>query len=155
MVDVESVRLLQNLMPQQSDADRRLITSLMENGTLFPVITEMDHRMACLDRILEIPRRIVPLYSLCQDTLLLHPCAQSLKEFITGPCKDLRREIALQYQRTSANMPLQVTESIFKSITRPARLQTAMPAYLQLWLYTIRHVESLTSVKLPGKRHDH
>ncbi|KAL3459613.1 hypothetical protein BJX64DRAFT_264634 [Aspergillus heterothallicus] len=152
MVDSQSVKLIENLVPQMSSIDRDTVISMMETGILFPSLYDQDARTSLLSRLLNLSGRILSLYSLVQDTLLWHPCAQALRQLVPGPCRDLRRALLLQFHGIGEELVIQVAENAVETIKLGAGVvsQAEMVAYIQLWLFAVRYVESLTHTNLPG-----
>ncbi|THC88352.1 hypothetical protein EYZ11_012198 [Aspergillus tanneri] len=133
-VDSASVRHVQNLMPQQSSADGRFVTHLMAEGCLFPSLKEPEHRDDLLRKLVAVPGRILSLHSLAQDTLLLESCATSLQCLVPGGFKDLRYALLMGYSGSPA---------LYQALR-------ASSAYVQLWLFAVRYIESLADTKLAG-----
>ncbi|KAA8647895.1 uncharacterized protein ATNIH1004_006597 [Aspergillus tanneri] len=106
-VDSTSVRYVQNLMPQQSSADGKFITHLIAKGRLFPSLKEPEQRDGLLRKLVAIPGRILSLYSLAQDTLLLESCANSLQCLVPGGFKDLRYALLSRFSGGGNTWPVQ------------------------------------------------
>ncbi|KAL2801733.1 hypothetical protein BJX63DRAFT_438539 [Aspergillus granulosus] len=156
LVDWQSVRRVENLVPDMSSTDRDAVIDMMDNGTLFPSVQGSGSRNALLGRLLNTSGRILSLHSLVQDTLLWHPCAQALRQLVPRRFKDLRQALLLQFQGTSGEWVIQVAENDFESI-RPGSGDVSGPgiaAYVQLWLFTVRYVESLTHTNLPASKNE-
>lgn len=156
-----SVRRIQNLMPQQSTADSSLIHGLMDDGHLFPLVVDLEQRDSLLQRLLKISGRILSLHSLAQDTLLLEPCAKSLHQLVPGSYVNLRHSLLSHFNGGGTDWPIQTAENVTEDVTVdygscPALYQSkqASSAYVQLWLFAIRYIESLTDTKLAGGRDD-
>jgi hypothetical protein len=69
-IDAQSVYLLGNLMPLLSARDCSEVTQLMDNGTLFPDVTDGTARDNLLHKLTKVRGRILTIYSLAQNTLL-------------------------------------------------------------------------------------
>jgi hypothetical protein len=152
LIDSQSVKLIENLVPGMSSMDRDEVISMMKKGALFPSLYDQKARTSLLSRLLNLSGRILSLYSLIQDTLLWHACAQALRQLVPGHCGDLRRALLLQFRGISEGWAIQVAENAVETI-RPGEgfaSQAEMAAYIQLWLFAIRYVESLTHTNLPG-----
>ncbi|KAH3301496.1 hypothetical protein KXV19_009030 [Aspergillus fumigatus] len=157
-VDATSVRLLENRMPQMRD-DANFINMLMNAGELFPSVADESHRATLLSSLLDRKGRILSLYSLVQDTLILQPCAKSLKKLVQPGCKDLRDALMRSFNGTGNAWTIQVAENAFESVpdnqshsTLQSQENVSTAAYVQLWLFSIRFIESLTDVRLPGSK---
>ncbi|KAH2461410.1 hypothetical protein KXW54_004011 [Aspergillus fumigatus] len=146
-------------MPQMRE-DANFITMLMNAGELFPSAADESHRATLLSSLLDRKGRILSLYSLVQDTLILQPCAKSLKRLVQPGCKDLRDALMRSFNGTRNAWTIQVAENAFESVPDDqshSMLQSQenvfTAAYVQLWLFSIRFIESLTDVRLPGSKH--
>ncbi|KAL4889243.1 hypothetical protein BDV59DRAFT_186803 [Aspergillus ambiguus] len=157
-VDAQSVRLLANLMPQWSTTDRSEVTQLMDDGTLFPDVREGTARDDLLHKLINVRGRVLTVHSLTQDTLLWHPCAKALKQLVPRRGTDLRHAIMTQFAGSGIEWPVQVAESVIEYVVVDMRDQhqfhsgRANAAYVQLWCFAIRHIESLTGTKLPARK---
>lgn len=126
----------------------------MDDGSLFPSIARTSDREALLINLTNIHGRILTLHSMIQDTLLWHPCSRALKQLVPGQVKDLRHSILSHFRCTGMDWPVQVSESVmeWKDVKNSGRqeLQSrrVISAYVQLWFFAIRHVESLTKTTL-------
>ncbi|KAF7177423.1 hypothetical protein CNMCM7691_005628 [Aspergillus felis] len=153
-VDLMSVRLVENLVPQQSCTDRNEVRDTMENGILFPHVADSKARENLLNGLLGIHGRILSLHSLVQDSLLWHPCAQAIKQLVPGRCDDLRHALLHRFHGDGAEWLIQTGENAVEALQTNLgnSPQPAIAAYVQLWLFAIRYVESLTRTNLPGSR---
>jgi hypothetical protein len=143
-------------MPQMRE-DANFITMLMNAGELFPSVADESHRATLLSSLLDRKGRILSLYSLVQDTLILQPCAKSLKSLVQPGCKDLRDALMRSFNGTGNAWTIQVAENAVESVpddqshsTLQSQENVSTAAYVQLWLFSIRFIESLTDVRLPG-----
>ncbi|GFF59604.1 conserved hypothetical protein [Aspergillus lentulus] len=154
-VDVTSVRLLENRMPQMRE-DANFITLLINGGELFPSVASESRRNTLLSSLLGRKGRILSLHSLVQDTLIFQPCAKSLRRLVQPRCKDLRDALMRSFNGTGNAWTIQVAENAFDSIpddkSHSTLVTQATAAYVQLWLFSIRFIESLTDVSLPGSK---
>ncbi|GFG16600.1 conserved hypothetical protein, partial [Aspergillus lentulus] len=152
LVDLLSVRRIENLAPQQSSTDRSVLQDTMDNGILFPHMLGSEPRDNLLNGLLSIPGRILSLRSLVQDTLLWHPCAQALKQLVPGRCNDLRHALLSRFHGDGSEWLLQIGENTVEALQAGSgdSPQPAIAAYVQLWLFTIRYIESLTHTNLAG-----
>ncbi|KAF7166680.1 hypothetical protein CNMCM6106_002396 [Aspergillus hiratsukae] len=154
LVDLMSVRLVENLVPQQSCTDRNEVRDTMENGILFPHVVGSTARENLLNGLLGIHGRILSLHSLVQDSLLWHPCAQAIKQLVPGRCDDLRHALLPRFHGDGAEWLIQTGENAVEALQAGLgdSPQPAIAAYVQLWLFAIRYIESLTRTNLPGSR---
>ncbi|KAE8396862.1 hypothetical protein BDV37DRAFT_289914 [Aspergillus pseudonomiae] len=157
-VDVNSVRLVENLMPE-SNADQRHIVTLMDQSVLFPSVVDGSDRAKLLSGLLDIKGRILSLRSLIQDTLLLEPCAKALQRLVPSKSKDVRDALMRRFDGTTPTWAVQVSESATEFIGNNSAVSSLLSqriiatlAYVQLWLFAIRHIESLTDTHLAGPR---
>ncbi|KAB8226960.1 uncharacterized protein BDW43DRAFT_317277 [Aspergillus alliaceus] len=157
-VDVNSVRLVENLMPE-STADKQLIESLMDNGTLFPSLGDENIRKSVLQRLLETKGRILSLHSLVQDTLFIQPCAKALRQLVPPAFLDLRDALMRRLETHEAAWTIQVSETVAETFTADLDSSSlacdgsiCAVAYVQLWLFAMRYIENLTSATLPGRQ---
>lgn len=143
-------------MPE-ADADSQLIARLMAEGTLFPFIADEAERSELLVRILNIKGRILSLHSLVQDSLVLQACADSVRRLVPPTSKNLRDSLMRRFNGHDSAWEIQVAEDKMKALAYDqdvsdnvlqATMSTA--AYLQLWLFAMRHIECLTSTRLAG-----
>lgn len=139
--------------------DANFITLLMNAGELFPSVADENRRATLLSSLLDRKGRILSLHSLVQDTLILQPCAKSLKRLVQPGCKDLRDALMRSFNGTGNAWTIQVAENAFKSVpddqshsTLLAQANVSTAAYVQLWLFSFRFIESLTDVRLPGSK---
>ncbi|KAG2421578.1 hypothetical protein HFD88_005553 [Aspergillus terreus] len=155
-VDAQSVHLLGNLMPLLSARDSSEVTQLMDDGTLFPDVTDGTARDNLLRKLTNVRGRILTIHSLAQDTLLWHSCAKALRQLVPKRGTDLRHTIMTQFAGSGIEWPVQVAESVIEYVAVDMRDQhqfhsgRANAAYVQLWCFTVRHIESLTGTKLPA-----
>ncbi|GFF96225.1 conserved hypothetical protein, partial [Aspergillus udagawae] len=152
LVDLVSVRRIENLMPQQSNTDRDVLKDMIEHGILFPQVADSEAREYLLNGLLGIRGRILSLRSLVQDTLLWHPCAQAIKQLVPGRCDNLRHALLPRFHGDGSEWLLQIGENTVEALQAGLgdSPQPAIAAYVQLWLFAIRYIESLTHTNLAG-----
>ncbi|THC89080.1 hypothetical protein EYZ11_011469 [Aspergillus tanneri] len=133
----------------------------MDRGKLFPSVTDGDRRTTILNHLLSTNGRILSLRSLLQDTLVLEPCAKALQQLVNPGCKDLKNALIRTIDGGYMVWPVQVTENSIKSLTAEpnsspllSQANYATIAYVQLWLFAMRHVENLSDINLTGSQRE-
>jgi hypothetical protein len=152
-VDEQTVSELELLAPAVSSRDRVRATKLMEERKIFCTLQNEAAREEILQNILVQDRLIPSLRTFFEDQKYLEPCSLVLKSLLDDSEKrPLWRAFSANYWHPST-VQLQYAEGsgAVANLVLSGDIDeksTAMKlAYLQLWLFCIRHFPELTDIK--------
>ncbi|PYI23225.1 hypothetical protein BO99DRAFT_324466 [Aspergillus violaceofuscus CBS 115571] len=152
-IDTETVRLIQNRMPQLSEMDKVHINAQIQEERIFPSIHDAERRELLKQAIYRIPGRILTLCSMVQDMLIWNPCATALRRLIPKRPRDIRHEYLARFNGSQHRL-IQFAENGMHSLQSKINDERYSEiAYAQLWLCALRHIENLTHTTLPQPRH--
>ena len=145
LVDFATVEAMHHRAPKRNSSDRAYITCEMENGRLFPLISDLPTRAAILQRILDIDCQIPSIFTFLEDTKWLEPPAEAMKQLTTlGRSSTVRRAMLQDFER-STQINLRGKHSVF-NLTSSEKV-VFMAAYCSIFAFAWRHFPSLTSFK--------
>ncbi|KAL6712964.1 hypothetical protein ACLMJK_009519 [Lecanora helva] len=149
MVDVATVKKLELWAPAASESDRNFVTRCMKNGKLFKQILDPVLREAILSNICNVERIIPSLFTFCENTKHLEPCAKAMKTLIGCPLKSTIREafrmLFISHDDHQNQMTRQESEYRF-TLVEIAKGQAFEFAYRQLWMFAMRHFPELVNI---------
>ena len=90
-IDRFTVQTLQLRVPGRCQDDYEIVKPLMDNGSLFSFVTDVQERQSIWENLLNVPTLIPSLYSLGQDKKFLSPLAKALKQLFGDPIKNTLR----------------------------------------------------------------
>lgn len=148
-VDAVSVRLIEGMMPTYSTDDPDWIRALMDDGSLFPKLTEQDNRERLKRALIEIPGRILSLGLFFNDTYGFCRPAHVLCELQPTTHKTSVRSLSLNRWNegvSDGKFRIQESEHEYKDVPAvrgaladKAEELAAWMSFLQLWLVCFRH----------------
>ncbi len=116
-LDANTVRLLQTRCPSLSSEDRRTVQEDMQNGVLFPTITNAGTRQRIWYQLNTIPHIIPSLYTFLEDTKYLEPCAKVMKCLLPAKSKGSIRQAFRQHHTGQTQCLIQVAEYSFSPLS--------------------------------------
>uniref|UniRef100_A0A093UL78 Uncharacterized protein n=1 Tax=Talaromyces marneffei PM1 TaxID=1077442 RepID=A0A093UL78_TALMA len=147
VVDPTSVGLIEGMMPSYSINDQSQIRSLMDDGTLFPRLTNDSERITVRDHFLAVKGRILSLRLFFSDASLVKRIAQPLWQYSGKDSeRTLRQALLGSWDQIPGDaVPVQDTEfyfdkiSVDRVVSEPGHRHAAWISYLQLWMSAFRH----------------
>lgn len=157
MIDEATVKCLELRAPKASKEDADFIVNSMNTGKLFSFISDISLKEKILQNILRIERIIPTLYTFCEDTKYLEPCAIGVKKLLEPKLSDTVK-MTLRKSFRGFNMG----QGIFLRQDGERRYVQVKGnkeeefefSYRQLWMYAMRHFPDLVNVaprKEPNK----
>ena len=151
VIDSATVKNLELRAPAASKCDAAFVTRCMRDGTIFPGLIDTEKEVV-LSNLLSVDLIIPSLFTFCEDTKYLEPCAKAIKILIEPRGQVSLRMYAEQLFIDSENEARQPSawEST-DTVNRPDRFEYS---YRQLWMYAMRHFPDLVNTaprKEPSK----
>jgi hypothetical protein len=145
--DTLSVELIEGKMPKYSTQDRSDIMRLMNDGTLFPDISDVDERDRVLQVLLELPGRVPSLTLLFDDAKCFSGPSKAMRDlFSVGPKTSIYSAALHCWDGGTQAYNVQLTDSEYETvpingIVPPDEAERAIASVslLQLWLTAFRH----------------
>src|SRR6266487_5957565 len=133
-------------MPKYSVADQSHITSLMQSGSLFPAVTQSEDRNSILNKLLQIPGRILTLHTLSQDWIYMGPPSRALRGLLPKNFKGSIRSAMLKRfvkgERADGGLRVQTSAHEYRELV-PYQKSTpqiaGLVSLIVLWLCSMRH----------------
>ena len=151
VIDSATVKKLELRAPAASKCDAAFVTSCMRNGTIFPGLSDVEKDVV-LNNLLSVDLIIPSLFTFCEDTKYLEPCAKAMKMLIEPRGQVSLRMYAEQLFIDSENEARQ--PSTWESTDIVNRADRFEYSYRQLWMYAMRHFPDLVNTaprKEPSK----
>jgi hypothetical protein len=150
LIDAHTIQQLETLAPGLSSADQDTVVRAMQEGLLFPLISDDSVRGQILDRLTTMPEPIYSLRTYLQETKLLQlglaPLRLLLPKLPRNQCNTTIRALlrgAHERVRADSTIAIQVAEDQF--VTRPCPADAVFPLkFCQLFLFCLRNFHSLT-----------
>ncbi|KAL1873636.1 hypothetical protein Plec18167_006153 [Paecilomyces lecythidis] len=137
LVDSNSVRHVEGLMPVLSSQDRFQIETKMASKVLFPLVLDASDRERLRTKLLQTDR-FLSLHTLAQDAAYLSPAVTALKKLLPPKFEQSIRNALLKlFQMPETGCQIQVSEYKFEPLPHP--MDAADLSILQLWLFAMRH----------------
>jgi hypothetical protein len=144
-VDIKTVEELQSRAPSASSVDRELITSGMENGTLFSVIVDRNLRQSVKEALLELDVMIPTVKTFHKNVSYFQIGAKILwAQLFQTQLGSSLFETMYDHWSPPKRFSVEVREGQFEDVDVP-RLEQVHLAYIQLWLFVLRHFPSLSN----------
>ncbi|EAW20672.1 uncharacterized protein NFIA_031050 [Aspergillus fischeri NRRL 181] len=145
--DTLSVELIEGKMPKYSTQDRSDIMRLMNDGTLFPDISDVDERDRVLQVLLEIPGRVLSLTLFFDDVKCFSGPSKAMRDlFSVGPKTSIYSTALHCWDGGTQAYNIQLTDSEYQTVpingivpADKAERAIASVSLLQLWLTAFRH----------------
>lgn len=135
-LDAMTVSILEGRCPQVA-GDLEVIEH--DRSKIFPLVKESTTRQALWQRLREIHSVVPSLHTFLEDTKYLEPCAKILKQLLP---KNSIRSVCQEFSRMHdgrCTLQEQQSEREVKLVRQPNAKVAYRQAYLQLWLYAMRH----------------
>lgn len=156
LIDETTVKNLELRAPC-AQGDAIFIKSCMTSGRIFNFVTDTAMKEKIIQNILKIDRIIPSLYSFCEDTKYLEPCAIAIKKLL-GP----RSRDTIKLNLRNSFIGSQLGQELFlrqDGEHRYVHVKGNQEAefefnYKQLWMYAMRHFPDLVNIaprKEPNK----
>ncbi|KAF4182506.1 hypothetical protein CNMCM8694_006750 [Aspergillus lentulus] len=145
--DTLSVELIEGKMPKYSTQDRSDIMRLMNDGTLFPHISDVNERDRILQVLLEIPGRVLSLTLFFDDAKCFSGPSRAMRDlFSVGPKTSVYSTALHCWEGSTQAYNIQLSDSEYQTvpingIVPPDEVERAIASVslLQLWLTAFRH----------------
>ncbi|KAI4087930.1 MAG: hypothetical protein L6R37_008264, partial [Teloschistes peruensis] len=141
-LDTTTVLILQGRCPGLAEADYLLIKD--KRRDILPGISKLLARDKLWHRICSYKYNIPSLHTFLEDTKYLEPCARILKELLPPVSGMSIREAFKSVHNSQKNVEAQLTENSSKTVNFQSSEMSFGFAYLQLWLFAMRHFPVLT-----------
>ncbi|OGM39187.1 hypothetical protein ABOM_012218 [Aspergillus bombycis] len=147
LVDTQSVSLIEGRMPKYSSYDSSRITSLMNDGILFPRLSNYAERERILQALLGIKGRICSLALFFEDARCLAGPVKALRDLFAVDTHSSVYDCILKcWDGQMESQLIQVSETEYQekslnAIFRPQEVEGAIAwsSFLQLWLVAFRY----------------
>jgi hypothetical protein len=138
-----TVQKLETLCPMTSVKDAGLVTSMMDDQSLFPSVRDDADRRIILSNLLEC-RMIPSLYTFIETLKYFEPCVQILRSLVPSEdTRSVRQALFASYFR-----PNEICIEYAMHDTRPHPSSSVERdreiGYQQLWLYALRNFPAMT-----------
>ncbi|KAK9604802.1 hypothetical protein V6Z93_002753 [Aspergillus fumigatus] len=145
--DTLSVELIEGKMPKYSTQDRSDIMRLINDGTLFPDISDVYERDRVLQVLLEIPGRVPSLTLFFDDAKCFSGPSKAMRDlFSVGPKTSIYSAALHRWDGGAQAYNVQLTDNEYETvpingIVPPDEAERAIASVslLQLWLTAFRH----------------
>ncbi|KAK5163303.1 hypothetical protein LTR04_002628 [Oleoguttula sp. CCFEE 6159] len=126
------------------------IRSRMEDGRLFPTVTDRAVRAKLLHNMQQVEGRIPSLHTFFEDTKYLEPCAKVVKALLPPRFKgSVREAIEQRYtgrDQTPGYTTVQIDEYTNERVAAAEERSNVELGYRQLWLFAMRHFPRLSGI---------
>ena len=145
VVDSATVKNLELRAPAASKCDAAFVTRCMKNGTIFPGLSDAE-KEAVLQNLLSVNLIIPSLFTFCEDTKYLEPCAKAIKMLI-----EPRGQASLRMYAEQLFTEFYALENVARQRSEWESTDTVDKAnrfeysYRQLWMYAMRHFPDLVN----------
>ena len=142
-VDTITVQRLETLCPKTSVQDAELMTALMDDNSVFPLVHNDADRAMIHSNLLEC-HMIPSLYTFIENLKYLEPCVNILRSLLPPKHKrSVRRELLGSHFRPSE---LWVEYAMHDTRPHPSNSEEhdRELAYQQLWLYALRNFRAMS-----------
>ncbi|TKA80621.1 hypothetical protein B0A49_04907 [Cryomyces minteri] len=150
LLDANTVYSLQLLAPRHSLRDDDEIRSRMEDGRLFPTVTDRAVRAKLLHNTQQVEGRIPSLHTFFEDTKYLEPCAKVVKALLPPGLKgSVRKAIEQRYtgrDQTPGYTTVQIDEHTNERVAAAEERSNVELGYRQLWPFAMRHFPQLSGI---------
>ena len=150
-VDIDTVRKLHLRAPSASSVDRRFIIDEMDNGALFPAITDAAQRGAIKQSLLALDVIIPTIESLHDNLKYLNIGASIIKARLLKEgveTKVYKRTTVYKFMRSHWSAPETIREEFregeFRDVTFQDRNAAAHFCYTQVFMAALRQFQSLS-----------
>ncbi|KAF4951692.1 hypothetical protein FGADI_7286 [Fusarium gaditjirri] len=130
-VDTEDVKEFQLRVPGVSQVDYRYLADLIEGGTAFKRLTNVEERSQILHRMKNINYLLPSIYTLQKDYKYLRLCTDTMKRLLYGKRKIPLTAQVLAYDAFSHKDPIRPNDVFFERLKR-------------LYLYIMQDLVELT-----------
>ena len=140
-LDATTVSMLEGRCPQVA-GDLEIIEH--DRSKIFPLIKDPATRQAIWQRLQDVSIVIPSLHTFLEDTKYLEPCAKILKQVLP---RNSTRSVYQGFSRLHDGrytLREQQSERASKLVRQPSAKEAFRQAYLQLWLYAMRHFPEMT-----------
>lgn len=140
-LDATTVSILEGRCPQVAE-DLEMIEQ--DTSKIFPLVKEPAARQAIWQRLRSIAYVIPSLHTFLEDTKYLEPCANILKKLLP---QQGTHSVYQQFSRMHdgrCSLQEQHSEESWSLVPQPSAKDAYRRAYLQLWLYAMRHFPEMT-----------
>ncbi|PPJ60726.1 hypothetical protein CBER1_11370 [Cercospora berteroae] len=144
-VDIGTVKALEGLAPAFSQSDSASVRQAMHLKTLFPSIDDEQERCELLRNILATSTLIPSLLTFFESLKYLEPCAKVLRSLLPPRMKRTIRQSLWGSYFQPAELVIEYPEGVIRSALPSSMTVVRSAAYLQLWLFALRHFPELTN----------
>ena len=149
LVDSATVVNLELRVPAASTNDAGFVRRCIRRGKIFAQVLDPILKATILDRICAVEHTIPSLYSFCENTKYLEPCAKAIKVLLGLPIKGtIFKVLRRLFQDTDyryENSIEQVSEYNFTKVRLQNRDHFEFN-YQQLWMFAMRHFPNLVNI---------
>jgi len=148
LLDYTTVRAIEALTPEFSQHDYELIKRGMQDGTLFPHVTDAASRVRIRNALLSTEGRIVTIGTSADDTLYLEALVCALRRLMPPKSKDsIRTCLRNMYVPKGVSLPDIILETTKGDVRLQGSEETRFICItVQLWLSAMRDFPELTGI---------
>ncbi|KAL8673857.1 MAG: hypothetical protein Q9168_001722 [Polycauliona sp. 1 TL-2023] len=141
-LDAKTVEILEGRCPKAAEVDFSSIKD--RQWELLPYLSDRAERDQLWNRINTVEYTIPSIYTFLEDTKYLEPCAKVMKELLPLEAKASIRQTYERCYNDQIEVPIEVAEARFDNFTCKSAAISYRLAYLQIWLFAMRHFPVLT-----------
>ena len=145
-LDANTVYIIQGRSLLASSEDCDYIEKCMQDGILFPAVTDKQQRLDILRRLSAIPYLIPSLYTFIENTKHIEPPAKIMKKLLPPRFRGSVRQAFRRLYTGQTQILEQRNETTFKSLSLSAE-ECFQAAYQQLWLFAMRRFPEMTGTQ--------
>jgi len=145
-LDANTVHIIQGRSLLTSSEDYHFIENCMQDGILFPAVTDRQQRLGIFRRLSVIPYLIPSLYTFIEDTKHIEPSAKIMKRLLPPRFKGSVRQAFGRLHTGQTQIMKQRSETVFRPFSHSAK-ECFQVAYQQLWLFAMRRFPEMTGIQ--------
>ena len=146
-LDANTVHTIQDRSLLTSSEDYHFIEKCMQDGVLFPAVTDKQQRLDIFHRLSVIPYLIPSLYTFIENTKYIEPPAKIMKKLLPPRFKGSVCQVFRRLHTGQTQIMEQQSETAFSSLSLSAE-ECFQVAYQQLWLLAMRRFPEMTGTQL-------
>lgn len=148
-MDFRTVQLLQTRNPSLSRSDLGFVREQMNEGTLFPTITDATLRWGILCRLEKVTCIIPSLFTFLEDTKWLEPSVKVMRNLLPPNCRESTytafSRMFLGRDQQDGTVPVLNRDQCWSSVKGNEKAAVDC-GYRQLWMFSWRHFPDMVAM---------
>ncbi len=145
-LDVNIVHIIQSRSLLTFSENYHFIENCMQDGILFPIVTNRQQRLGIFRRLSVISYLIPSLYIFIEDTKHVEPFVKIMKRLLPSRFKEFVRQAFERLHTSQTQIMKQRSETMFRPFSHSAK-ECFQVAYQQLWLFAMRRFLEMTCIQ--------